>query len=286
MSIVNVTEKDTRKTYSFKRVMDIQNKLKELIQPIIKEMLDSGKANSQLFFDYQKQITDLMHTFIELFYRVGIIYANKGKGTLPKQTDLDNEQIRYLTDYSVNLIFKKIFGYNDRETLIDKTNFFVAFQNKIYETFDSLTDKPKKVIPKSFNIEKQISSLIQTIAFLTLNTSVILKRRQLLNANDKNIIKYAGRIPKPNPYEGFVVWVTAKGGTVCPQYCVPLRGRVFDITDTSILIPVVSTHPNCRCRLMTMDKNGKPEMDVTGGFIGLEAESEENELVTLFEDFY
>jgi SPP1 gp7 family putative phage head morphogenesis protein len=270
VSIRRISKVDTTKSVSHKRVTQFEIKLREHIEPIIKEIMNSNLDSSSIYFNYQKQISDLFHTFIELFYRVGIIYVNKANGMMPRQTDLDNEQIKNLTEFATNLLFKKIIGYNEREVLIDKTNFFVSIQNKIMETFDSIIDKPVKTIPKSLNIEKQIDSTIRTIAFLTLNTSVIMKQRQLTDSRNNQIIKYAAKLEKITN----LVWVTALDERVCWKYCRPLQGTVFDIHNANIAIPVISTHPNCRCRLMTIDEKGNIFEDVTSGFIQLEESGE------------
>jgi hypothetical protein len=72
-----------------------------------------------------------------------------------------------------------------------------------------------------------------------------------------------GILRPPSEITRFVMWITKMDEKVCLKYCKPLDGQTFDTADLQAPIPIISTHPNCRCRIFSIDQNGNVLADVT-----------------------
>lgn len=177
------------------------------------------------------------------------------------------------------------------------------FKEMNQDTTTNLVIQPKKVNLKPLSIDKQIDNLITSVVFMTLNVAVIQKTRQLESlANADQTVALAGdadllhmfapilqnqylenplinagvvtlatlpflgglkRLIKKIRPSKYLMWVTEMDDKVCFKYCQPLDGKQFDPSSNSHPIPIISTHPNCRCRLFSMDSNGNLLADVT-----------------------
>lgn len=225
-----------------------------------KNSIIQGNAiiRANFFEDYEPIIKETYRNHIENIYRFGSEYVISSINKQHFATVKDVANIDRITEEAIKS-FKRIV---ERDLTRNRDISFSEIQEDLYKqiklqiqgNFDMSFKMKTNKTPEKLSPEKQIKNHIDTVSFLSLNTAIVEKVRQVKEQVNPPI--YFKGQPEDAVLQRFarqqilpaIVWVTKKDEMVCP-ICRPMNGLIFRLDDFNIPIPPINSHSNCRCRI-------------------------------------
>ncbi len=193
---------------------------------------------------YRQQADDAIRSAVTKIYMLSAEKTTEKDIKVPFfLTSTDDREIRRLTQS-----YQDWFWQGMSNEIIKKTAY--AFDPRTLRRYDQ-----SKVVLKETFLNRLSGSIQAEVASLA---TVIKAKQVIVRDRDSNRPRqprqytrnrgiYSAAIYYSGGESSRLVWRTDPGElNTCPQ-CQELEGREFLIDDPDILVPIIDTHPNCRC---------------------------------------
>lgn len=235
-------------------------KFNKIFTKIVTEYADKRYLLFEAEKKYGGQIRILIRSLVTQTYFIGMEYVARAtnKPELVYLTDSDYRSIMTQSDEAYRMFWRLTNKY--LQVLRNKSLRTAEIIDNNVTTTDEIQNSSDESDYALLDAITNIKLIINAIVTPLLAFSTIQKFRQISEDERQQLLLSKGIDPSLNVNSAQLqnakfVYATEKDSAVC-KICAPLEGMTWSINDSSIVIPRVNSHPNCRCRIL-LQINGK-----------------------------